>query len=392
MTGALEKAPETDPIAMRLHALCELHFHYGNHNKVTNYAESEALCVFIEPTLTRVRSLNLLGRFNEAAELVNLGLDSGTSQDIKQALMKIGFEVIFQIGDFQKGFEMLYGLCSQSVNPYPHLPRLTGQDLTGKTVIVWFGVGGIGDHIMFARFLQVLAGMGATAVVQARDSLVGLFASIAGVAASHPIDVPLIGDYAVQIYEIPHLLQASGETIPMKPYISAPPMILANGINIGLAWGAGQMNSVVNRTCALAELAVIADIQGVNLYSLQKGPFAQQLTRQPEGMRVIDISHELNDFTDTASAIAAMDAVVTTDNVVANLAGAMGKPVFVLAPRPADFRWGLYGGVSWYPSARVYEQRVKGEWAEPIAALKCDLEAYLRGMDRWPGLIQKGGE
>src|SRR6185369_14092490 len=110
-----------------------------------------------------------------------------------------------------------------------------------------------------------------------------------------------------------------------------------------------------------------------SLYGLQKGAHQKQLYPPPTGMQVIDIAPSLRDFRDTAACLIGMDAVVTTDNVVGNLSCMLGQPTFVLVPKCADWRWGERGRTPWYPSARVYQQEVIGDWSQPIARLTADL-------------------
>ena len=96
------------------------------------------------------------------------------------------------------------------------------------------------------------------------------------------------------------------------------------------------------------------------------------------GFQAQDLAPNLADFLDTAVVLSSMDAVVTTDNVVGNLACMLGRPTFVLVAKCADWRWGSGGHTPWYPTARVYQQEVAGEWEKPIAALTQDLHAYLQ--------------
>ena len=104
-------------------------------------------------------------------------------------------------------------------------------------------------------------------------------------------------------------------------------------------------------------------LPGVRLYSLQKGPPAKELESSPQGGPVVDLAPHLDDFADTAAAVAQLDLVIMTDSAVAHLAGALGKPVWVLLGHNAHWLWLRDGSDSpWYPSLRLFRPRAEGDW------------------------------
>jgi ADP-heptose:LPS heptosyltransferase len=139
------------------------------------------------------------------------------------------------------------------------------------------------------------------------------------------------------------------------------------GRKIGLAW-AGRIThpNDRNRSMSLAQLAPLAAVKNVQWISLQKGPAEAEARTPPAGLEITDVSSELTDYSDTAALIANLDLVISVDTSVVHVAGAMGKPVWVLLPFIPDWRWLLDRPDSpWYPTMRLFRQRAVGDW-EPV--------------------------
>src|SRR5262249_30001565 len=134
---------------------------------------------------------------------------------------------------------------------------------------------------------------------------------------------------------------------------AAPPS--QDQLQAGLAWaGSPRHNNDRNRSIKLSHLIPLGSLADVQLHSLQAGPAAQQARDVPQ-LRLVDHAQQLHDFADTAAIIAALDLVITVDTVVAHLAGAMGKPTWVLLPFAPDWRWLTKRDDSpWYPSMRLF--------------------------------------
>jgi hypothetical protein len=149
-------------------------------------------------------------------------------------------------------------------------------------------------------------------------------------------------------------------------------------LKVGLAW-AGNPNFKADRTrsISLDRLAPLSQVPGVTFFSLQKGAAAAQANRPPPGLKLIDLSPDLHDFADTAAAMAAMDLVITTDTSVAHLAGALGRPVWVMLQFVSDWRWLLERDDSpWYPTMRLFRQTALGDWPGVIGRIRLALEAF----------------
>jgi len=176
-------------------------------------------------------------------------------------------------------------------------------------------------------------------------------------------------------------------TIPADvPYLFANPDAAAHwrehladrqGLRVGLCWAGDprpdQPDSHAldrRRSLPLAAFTPLASIPGVAFVSLQKGPPAAQAASPPPGLALHDWTEGLEDFADTAALVAALDLVITADTSVAHLAGALGKPVWILNRFDACWRW-LMGRTDspWYPTARLFRQPTPGDWDSVIAAV-----------------------
>ena len=146
---------------------------------------------------------------------------------------------------------------------------------------------------------------------------------------------------------------------------------------VGLVWsGNVKHKNDRNRSMALRTLAPLLDLD-CDFHSLQKEIKAEDLAALAEGSRIQTHEAELNDFADTAALIAELDLVITVDTSVAHLAGALGKPVWILLPYTPDFRWMTERGDSpWYPTAHLFRQRDRGDWDSVIKEVGAALQAH----------------
>jgi hypothetical protein len=144
---------------------------------------------------------------------------------------------------------------------------------------------------------------------------------------------------------------------------------------IGLVWaGRASNQNDPNRSIRLEALAPLAGVDGIQFLSLQKGDAAAQALNPPAGMSIIDCGAELEDFADTAALIDQLDLLITVDTAAAHLAGALGKPVWILLPHFPDWRWMLDREDSpWYPTARLFRQPSVGDWKTPIERIAQEL-------------------
>jgi ADP-heptose:LPS heptosyltransferase len=152
-------------------------------------------------------------------------------------------------------------------------------------------------------------------------------------------------------------------------------------LRIGLAWaGSPQHGADRWRSIPLAQIAPLTNLEGTTFYSLQTSEAADQVKPLEAPVRLVDLRDELKDFADTAAIVANLDLVITVDTAVAHLAGALGKPVWILLTNAPDWRWFLEREDSpWYPTARLFRQSRHGNWQEVLARLERELRQLLAG-------------
>jgi hypothetical protein len=160
--------------------------------------------------------------------------------------------------------------------------------------------------------------------------------------------------------------------------------LASHNVNVGLVWAGNPGHwRDRQRSLPLAAFVPLAQIQGVSLYSLQKGATAVQVATVPVGMKLIDLAPELDDFATTTAVIANLDLVITVDTAVAHLAGAMGVPVWNLITSPPDWRWLLEREDSpWYPSMRLFRQETVGDWSLLIERVAEDLRSLVHSKNK----------
>jgi hypothetical protein len=241
------------------------------------------------------------------------------------------------------------------------LPRWAGEDLAGKTFLI-HAEDGHGDEIMRVRFGRRLGSLGARVLWLCYPPLARLFSRCGGVEA-----VPLSGqvqisgdvDFYCPSGDLPNLFFPPLEEPPGSPYLDPPPANLAEGLRIGVMTnGNPKFENDAHRSLP-PELAA----------ELLKIPGAFSLAPEHTGAR---------DFYDTATVIAGLDLVISVDTAVAHLAGALGKPVWILIPAAGtDWRWMSDRSDSpWYATARLFRQPAPGRWAEVVEQVVASVRGH----------------
>jgi len=262
-------------------------------------------------------------------------------------------------------------------------PAWEGQSLAGRTILL-IHEQGLGDTIQCLRYIPVLAAMGAKVIAGVQPPLARIAASVAGCAQVVPTGgkVPE-RDFDAPFLSLPRLLGTTEATIPRDvPYLAPDPDLIAqwrarlptDGLKVGLCWaGKPSFQADARRTMSFAMLAPLADIEGVTFVNLQKGDAAAEAR---DAMPVLlDLMDEVTDFADTAAIIASLDLVVTVDTSVAHLAGAMGRPVWMLCRYDSEWRWLLERIDSpWYPTMSILRQDAPFDWAGVVARVVAGIE------------------
>ena len=267
-------------------------------------------------------------------------------------------------------------------------PRWQGEDLLGRTILL-SAEQGFGDALQFVRFAAPFRSRGARVIVRAQDALIGILASAPGVAAVLSAGDSLPAhDFQLPLLSVAGALGTDEQSIPVSvPYLAAAKADVAalasvlaaddGTLRVGLSWAgnAGHSNDR-RRSCPLAALSPLFDLPDITWLSLQKGDGEGQVAQVPFGSR-IRLLDARNDFAQKAALIECLDLVISVDTSNAHLAGALGKPVWVLLPFATDWRWGLgRSDCPWYPTARLFRQPRAGDWASVVADVRIALAAH----------------
>ena len=241
--------------------------------------------------------------------------------------------------------------------PYHRRWVWDGRSFAGRRVVVRC-YHGLGDTLQFCRYLAPLRAVASHVTLEVQGQLAGLLRDVRGVDVLHPfeVDAPLPeGECGVEIMELGHALRMA----PFGgPYLRVDPV--GEG-GTGLCWAAGGWDP--GRDMPAEALRPV--VQQARCLSLQRGGAA----KGAEVLGIVDPLEGSMDLERLAGLVAGLDAVVTIDTMVAHLAGAMGRPVFVLLQQEADWRWGSGDRSDWYGSARLVRQRRPGDWAGAVREL-----------------------
>ena len=249
-------------------------------------------------------------------------------------------------------------------------PLWRGEAPAGRTILI-HAEQGFGDTLQFCRYVPLVADRSARVAFECHPPLLELMKSLTGNVHVIPMGQPLPDfDLHVPLMSLPLLFDTTIDNIPATvPYLNPPVtrlpfwrgQITDNGcLKVGLCW-AGKGYPDPRRSCPVELLTLLANVGGVSWFSLQPGwkaslPFS-----------MIDLTGHLHDFADTATLISHLDLIITIDTAVAHLAGALGKPTWVMLTHAPDWRWMLDREDSpWYPSMRLFRHVKPGSWEDVI--------------------------
>jgi len=261
-------------------------------------------------------------------------------------------------------------------------PAWRGQPLNGETVLL-HAEQGFGDTLQFCRYVPMVAAAGGRVVLVVPKALRQLMGTLDGVAEllAEGDDIRVAYDYHCPLLSLPLAFNTTLSTIPAAvPYLHADPepwremLDLLPGLKVGLVWAGksrtAQPHAVAvdkRRSMRLADMAPLLAVPNCSFVSLQLGAPAAQMQTLPEHAELLDVSDRLGDWADTAALIAGLDLVIAVDTAVAHLAGALGKPVWMLNRFDSCWRWlRNRDDTPWYPTMRLFRQSSRGDWAGAI--------------------------
>lgn len=330
--------------------------------------------------------LTELARFDEALASFNHAI--GFAPQVGEYRFNRG-QLLLLLGRWSEARDDYeFRLNSPLFQPTPEVaarPLWRGESNPSDRVLLYWEQGQ-GDTLQFVRFAQRLIDIGIPVTLEVQDSLSKLIAQSFPTAEVIGSRDPLPDfTYRASLPSLPWLLGVSPDTIAPQVYLHATPdPVLAGQLSrpaVGLVW-AGNPNHVNDRQRSIAQADLLAATRtpGIGFYSLQVGMSDKQ-QRALARAGVDDLASGVTNFADTAAVIQSLDLVITVDTSVAHLAGALGKPVWILLPFVPDWRWLLDRNDSpWYPSARLFRQPRRGDWGSVLKTVKQALTAY---RDQW---------
>lgn len=251
---------------------------------------------------------------------------------------------------------------------------LGDADLSGRTILL-HSEQGLGDAIQFCRYVPMVAKKGAKVILEVSPLLKDLMRSLDGHATIIAFGDPLPDfEFHCPLMSLPLAFKSRLETIPAEvPYLSADPVYVekwrprlpaSSGPRIGLVWaGNPKLANDLQRSLSLELILPIVSSSGAEFFSLQKDLREGDREVLQTNARIHAVGPDLGTFADTAAVVSMLDLVISVDTSVAHLAGAMGKPIWLLLPYIREWRWLLERDDSpWYPTARLFRQSRDGDW------------------------------
>ena len=307
------------------------------------------------------------------------------------------------IGDFEAGWTGREVRWKLGLMPDPKLPQplwLGNGCIAGKTILLHADEG-IGDTFQFARYIPMVASLGARVIVAAADPACSLLSRLDGVAECIPKSIQTLPAFDIHchISSLPLAFKTRLNTIPSDvPYLPTPAderikewerrLGAHDRFRVGLVWSGnpGHLNDH-NRSMPLRELAKILDVDAT-FVSLQKDvrDWDKEVLSATD---IVDVTESLSDFDQTSALVCCLDLVISVDTSVAHLAGGLGRPVWILLPYTPDYRWMLDREDSpWYLTARLFRQTETREWGSVLDRMRSALGARI---EAWKPPSMRGG-
>lgn len=331
-------------------------------------------------------TLLALGRTQQAAECYSRA--AALSPEFARAHWNLGLLNLL-LGDFAagwEGYEWRFRHEPWRLRPFSQ-PAWDGAPLEGRKILL-HAEQGHGDTLQFVRYAPLVKARGGFVIIECHTALVRLLRGVAGAdeVVARGTALPEF-DVHAPLLSLPRLFGTAVSTIPAAvPYLTAAAELAGRwrglrgdsagaSYRVGLTWaGSPGHRNDRNRSLSCGELSLLKGIPDVAFFSLQHGAAPEELALLARELRLAPFGAEFSDFADTAAAIADLDLVISVDTAVAHLAGALGKPVWVLLPFAPDWRWMLDREDSpWYPTMRLFRQPRRGDWRGALERMRAEL-------------------
>jgi hypothetical protein len=310
----------------------------------------------------------------EALQLFNLAERAGYDPDDCSAGR---WTCHMLLGQFERGWQESDAITSRGA---PDPQRFwDGTDITGRKILIRC-LHGLGDTIQFIRYAPLLRERARAVAIEAQPALKLLLQQ------SHLADKVItwgepepVWDRQIEVTELPRIFRTTLDNIPARvPYLTSStsnPSHTTAPLKVGLNWASSTYNR--NRSIRLESLQPVLRSSGVSFFSVQAGSERAQLSKV--SCAVTDVYDESGCVLAAAENLARMDLVISVDTMVAHLAGAIGKPVWVLLPYESDWRWMLARSDSpWYPTMRLFRQPRPGAWKPVVELVAAELTKLVR--------------
>lgn len=268
-------------------------------------------------------------------------------------------------------------------------PLWSGEELKDKTLFVYYE-SALGDTLMYVRYLALVKDMFKKVLFKPQLCFVDFFKENnfgADIIESKTLPEDVIFDLHIPLMSIPYVLKLNTEEIPLSEgYLKANPAKVSSfkekyfnndKFKIGIKWK-GNTAYDLTRAITIESFYKLFDLPNTQFYSVQKGEGEEELKKIPSKYDIIDLSETFNDFADTAAAVENLDLVICNDTSVAHLAGAMGKPCWIMLPYVQNWRWHTDISYSpWYKSVKLFKQNEPDNWNEVFDRVCLELKKLI---------------
>lgn len=301
-------------------------------------------------------------------------------------------ETLLLSGEFERGwreYRYRYSLAHTAhIERKVQCPRWDGRAMPGKTLLI-HDEQGYGDTFQFARLVPwAKEKSGARVVLEINAESLSIMRRTAGFdEIIERGSLPPAFDMHCEMMSLPMALGLRLDDLPgPMPYLSPDPRRVEQWRQrlaalprplVALVWaGRPTHPNDANRSLSLAQLAPLAQAD-VSFVSIQKGPAAAQADTPPHGMALLSVSDEIDDFEDTAAILCVADLLISVDSSPVHLAGALGRPVWVMLPKVPDWRWLLERtDTPWYPRMHLFRQDLRTDWTGVVSRMAAELKQW----------------
>ena len=297
--------------------------------------------------------------------------------DLLKARFSLGTYYLL-MGEREKGWKWYDARLDWKDSFRMDIPIWQGESLEGRSILLFYEQG-FGDMLHCLRYVPQIAAMATHVTVWIQEPLARLLKEMEPpyrvCTSNRELDAAQFG-FACSIFSLPAKLLSLEAEVPYlwaarenrEKWLEKLAPAAKGRLKVGVVWaGNPEHSNDENRSCSFDEFRQLFAVPGVLWVSLQVGEEQKRFQEMSDAESLLDTAGKLTDFADTAGVIANLDLVIAVDTAVAHLAGAMGKPTWLLLPYHPEWRWELKReDCFWYPSMRLFRQTVRGDWQEVL--------------------------